>query len=142
MDNKELIAQLLDKQKGQGAEMRVLLGSAAGTIENLLGQVDALKAELRDERHRHDRYVDFELAEAEELRKLKEQLRWIPVTERLPDKMQQCVCRYVFGENEEYPFYQVLWYFVAEQNPHFQNEGSMGLRVTHWMPLPEPPKGE
>ena len=67
---------------------------------------------------------------------------WIPVTERLPEKMCQCICRYVFGENTEYPFYQVLWYFTLEEKPHFQNEGSMGLRVTHWLPLPEPPKEE
>ena len=65
---------------------------------------------------------------------------WIPVTERLPEKMGQCVCRYVFGDNVEYPFFQVLWYFANLENPHFQHEGSMGLRVTHWMPLPEPPK--
>lgn len=67
---------------------------------------------------------------------------WIPVTERLPDRMGKCVCRYVFGDNEEYPFYQVLWYYTAVEQPHFQGEGTMGLRVTHWMPLPEPPKGE
>lgn len=66
--------------------------------------------------------------------------KWIPVTERLPEKMGQCVCRYVFGENAEYPFFQVLWYFANTEKPHFQHEGSMGLRVTHWMPLPEPPK--
>lgn len=66
--------------------------------------------------------------------------KWIPVTERLPDRMGQCVCRYVFGDNEEYPFYQVLWYYTAVEQPHFQGEGTMGLRVTHWMPLPEPPK--
>lgn len=103
-------------------------------------QIADLQNELRDERHRHDRYVDFELAEAEELRKAREAQRWIPVTERLPEKMCQCVCRYVFGENTEYPFYRVLWYFTVDEKPHFQNEGSMGLRVTHWMPLPEPPK--
>lgn len=66
--------------------------------------------------------------------------KWIPVTERLPEKMCQCICRYVFGENMEYPFYQVLWYFVSDENQHFQDEGSMGMKVTHWMPLPEPPK--
>ena len=33
-----------------------------------------LEAELKDERYRHDRYVDFELAEAEELRKAREEL--------------------------------------------------------------------
>ena len=68
--------------------------------------------------------------------------RWIPVTERLPDRMMECVCRYVFGDDEEYPFYQVLWYFALEKTPNFQNEGVMRMRVTHWMPLPEPPKEE
>lgn len=37
----------------------------------LIDEVERLKAELKDERHRHDRYVDFELAESEELRKVK-----------------------------------------------------------------------
>lgn len=68
--------------------------------------------------------------------------KWIPVTERLPEKMGQYVCRYVFGDNTEYPFYQVLYYYTAVEKPHFQNEGTLELRVTHWMPLPEPPKGE
>ena len=67
-------------------------------------------------------------------------MKWIPVTERLPEKTCQCVCRYVFGENAEYPFYRVLWYFPHLEEPHFQHEGSLDLRVTHWMPLPEPPK--
>lgn len=65
---------------------------------------------------------------------------WIPVSERLPDRMMQCVCQYVFGDNTEYPFYAVMWYFAKDKVPHFQNEGSLGLRVTHWMPLPEPPE--
>lgn len=66
--------------------------------------------------------------------------KWIPVTERLPDKMGQYICQYVFGDQTEYPFYQVLWYFTAIEKPHFQHEGSMGLRVTHWMPLPTLPE--
>lgn len=68
--------------------------------------------------------------------------KWIPVSERLPDKMGQYVCQYVFGENTDHPFFQVLWYFTNSENPHFQHEGSMGLTVTHWIPLPEPPKEE
>ena len=67
---------------------------------------------------------------------------WISVKDRLPGKMGQYVCRYVFGENTDYPFYQVLWYFANLEKPHFQHEGSMGLTVTHWMPMPQPPKGE
>lgn len=38
-------------------------------------QIADLQKELEDERYRHDRYVDFELAEAAELRNLK--LRWL-----------------------------------------------------------------
>jgi hypothetical protein len=68
--------------------------------------------------------------------------KWISVKDRFPGKMGQYVCRYVFGENTDYPFYQVLWYFANLEKPHFQHEGSMGLTVTHWMPLPQPPKGE
>ena len=39
-----------------------------------LKERDALAAELKEEMYRHDRYVDFELAESEELRKAKEEL--------------------------------------------------------------------
>lgn len=49
------------------------------TLEAALQRIEELQQELQDERHRHDRYVDFELAQAEELRKLKDQTRWIPV---------------------------------------------------------------
>lgn len=68
--------------------------------------------------------------------------KWIPVEKELPEEMCQCVCRYVFGENADHPFFQVLWYFANSENPHFQHEGSMGMKVTHWMPLSEPPKEE
>ena len=106
-------------------EDSVLMREAADAIEELQ------KAVLR---------LEDESCILDELPLYQQPVGWIPVTERLPDRMMQCVCRYVFGDNEEYPFYQVLWYFTVEKTPHFQNEGSIGLRVTHWMPLPEKPK--
>jgi hypothetical protein len=36
-------------------------------------------------------------------------------------------------------FIGVLAYLAYNPNPHFQHE-STGLRVTHWMPLPNHPK--
>ena len=45
--------------------MEELMTAAADRISDFL-------TELRGERHRHDRYVDFELAQAEELERLKE----------------------------------------------------------------------
>ena len=68
--------------------------------------------------------------------------KWISVTESLPERNMQCICRYVFGNNTQ-AFFQVLDYFATDKQPHFQHElGGSRMRVTHWMPLPEPPKGE
>jgi hypothetical protein len=66
--------------------------------------------------------------------------KWIPVTERLPEKYGKYLCRYVFNESAEYPHLEVISYYPTMTR--FQGEGSCGMRVTHWMPLPEAPKGE
>ena len=66
---------------------------------------------------------------------------WIPVTERLPEKNGKYLCRYVFNSNYDMPFEQVLSYYATDNKPHFNNEGDeFSMRVTHWMPLPEPPE--
>lgn len=67
--------------------------------------------------------------------------RWIPVSERKPEKNGRYLCRYVFNDYYDMPFEQVISYFATDKKPHFQNEGEdLGMKVTHWMPLPEPPK--
>ena len=65
---------------------------------------------------------------------------WIPVTERLPEKYGKYLCRYVFNGSAEYPHIEAISYYPTMMR--FQGEGSCGMRVTHWMPLPEAPKGE
>jgi hypothetical protein len=66
--------------------------------------------------------------------------RWIPASEP-PKKNGRYLCRYVFNEQYDMPFEQVLSYFATDLKPHFQYEGcDLGVKVTHWMPLPEPPK--
>ena len=61
---------------------------------------------------------------------------WIPVTERLPE-CGECVI--VYDTREDYigmwEFSGVAWY-NDDYNPLDIDE------VTHWMPLPHPPKGE
>lgn len=79
---------------------------------------------------------------AEEIAVLQERTRWIPVEERLPEEYGQYICRYFFGENGHVPFFQVLDYYATDVQPHFQHEGTYGMRVTHWMPLPEGPEVE
>ena len=70
-------------------------------------------------------------------------LKWIPVTERLPEKDGHYLCNYHFGEYPKMTFTQVLDYYATDIVPHFQHTlGDGSMKVTHWMPLPEPPKGE
>lgn len=71
---------------------------------------------------------------------------WIPVSERLPKSMvnKVIVCLehddlvgYIgFGHYEKYKGVE-MWYDLEHEKPFSKN----GYRVTHWMPLPEPPKG-
>ena len=66
--------------------------------------------------------------------------RWIPVTERLPEEGESVL---VFGYWHE-KFQPLMCYL----SPHRKGEwfttvaGQQVYTVTHWMPLPEPPKGE
>lgn len=56
--------------------------------------------------------------------------RWIPVTERLPEVSGKVLCAYN-GKS------RVLTYWRTSQT--FEYSGKP-LAVTHWMPLPTPPK--
>ena len=63
---------------------------------------------------------------------------WIPVSERLPKPLELVLCWWESGdgEREHYGFATFqshgVWYVSNEGMPN----------VTHWMPLPTPPKGE
>ncbi len=78
----------------------------------------------------------------------RKQGEWISVDERLPERQCELLAYYHFdNENDskgearfsDRSFVSVLTYFKHDAKPHFQHE-STGLRVTHWMPLPEPPR--
>ena len=62
--------------------------------------------------------------------------KWIPVTERLPEKRTfvlgvtaEFVCECIMLEDKQF------WLVNTD-------DGDGEIEVTHWMPLPEPPKGE
>lgn len=64
--------------------------------------------------------------------------KWIPVTERLPEMHTKVLCCGIRGGR-----------FIAELstwgngNLYWDKRNGKGCpEVTHWMPLPEPPKGE
>lgn len=100
--------------------------------------------------------IDYELA-ADAIEKLIEVIQnhnfleslikpnWIPVTERLPKNEKDVLAYYGFkhdGVLSDQRFIGTLCYFKFDPNPHWQHEGQGKLTVTHWMPLPEPPKEE
>ena len=56
--------------------------------------------------------------------------KWIPVSERLPEQGQEVIV-YSGGVLKPTVFAYQFW------NKHYDS----WARITHWMPLPEPPKG-
>ena len=81
---------------------------------------------------------------AEEIAVAQERQRWIPVAERRPEQDGKYLCVYSFRTIDDSPvrmrFPSVLDYYATDSVPHFQHEGVNEMHVTHWMPLPEPPK--
>ena len=75
-------------------------------------------------------------------------MKWIKTSERLPEKSMQCLCykKYIWNRRGvEGAFYQTE--ILAFNNVHncWDNEDGDDYNcdietVTHWMPLPEPPK--
>lgn len=74
--------------------------------------------------------------------------RWISVEENEKPRFRQdclCLCSYSDTKNHEWDYMMVLSWMGEGENgyvnrPHFQHEGMNGMIVTHWMPLPEPPR--
>ena len=65
--------------------------------------------------------------------------RWIPVSERLPEQTKKCL---VWCEVEHHAdvikFMDMVYYNTSEKV--WVMDGCKVNGVTHWMPLPEPPR--
>ena len=68
-----------------------------------------------------------------EIRLLREERRWIPVGERLPDRMQTVWVVSSLGAHAASLDSSGQW-LDDEENP--------GKKITHWQPLPPGPEGE
>ena len=59
--------------------------------------------------------------------------KWISVEERLPEPLVDVLVHYEDGEVCVGVWFELFSHFLGEDDDN---------RVTHWMPLPKPPKGE
>ena len=97
---------LCEKCHGYPDDLCLLYGEAADRLLTQQVQITQLEAELKEERYRHDRVQDFEVAESLELAKLREERRWIPVEERLPDVIDSYIVaiKYKYDHEKEYSY--------------------------------------
>ena len=64
--------------------------------------------------------------------------RWIPVTERLPEENGRYLCNV-----KSFAFPGCFYQAILQCDKHGFREGNIYTEdVTHWMPLPQQPKGE
>ena len=124
-------AVYLPEKFSKNAELLDALMKAADAIEELTADCDMYRKCMTDEHNKAARLLwDKEHC-------------WIPVTERLPEKMQYVLVRYQnndmavaswFGGDEHIRFWRAMadegWCADCDTEP------------THWMPLPQPPKEE
>lgn len=66
--------------------------------------------------------------------------RWIPVTERLPLYGQDVLAVRTYGDGEKCQ--EVLMAHIAVWNEGTGEKWWNATNITHWMPLPQPPKEE
>lgn len=132
MTREEAIRILDPETTGEALAEIEYYGGFSGRVAVVQAVLDACVlavAALREKEKRENRKgVDFDAVN-----------NWIPVEERLPDRNGEYICRHGYNGNTDIKFTGVLEYYATDEKPHWQHE-SIGLIVTHWMPLPELPK--
>ena len=134
METKEIVNWLRDKAcRADSPSWTRMMHTAADQLMRLEHRLQQSNAE-RD-------------AVTKRMIELEQKHRWIPVTERLPERITNKVivlCKNGyrgFGHYENYKGKQT-WYNLENDRPFtdWDLEDCESYEVTHWMPLPEPPK--
>ena len=100
-------------------------------IPALLDELEAAQELSPEATYAIDTHAESLIAKMDALINTPSPQRWIPVTERLPEKDTAVICYTALGQ-------KIGW---IGNNGNFNFTYGKGI-VTHWMPLPEPPKGE
>ena len=119
-----------------GEVKRHIKPKADSTLRNM--RKDELIEYIRCLENNYNVAVSFNENQAKYIESLGVLPMWIPVTERLPDDFSENLCRVIrpIPGGKYVRETKVLW---CDYDKSWSCEG---LIVTHWMPLPEPPKGE
>jgi hypothetical protein len=112
--------------------------SQEALIREIEADRDALRTELEAAQRRlevachikAEDKVSFDFAVLDELAALREQARWIPVTERLPKECEDVLMANIF-HNVRVGFYN--------GDRWIDNTSNRTPEVTHWRPLPPAP---
>lgn len=119
------------------------LAEAADRMENQNAHIAALQQEIEKLRGQNEQLREAAALVAKKSAELLER-RWIPVTERLPEYDARVLAFDMRAKNK----YIGIW--TREKDPDDGNDCWFDLagwwyafdEITHWMPLPEPPKEE
>lgn len=63
---------------------------------------------------------------------------WIPVDERLPEEKVDCIVHYKHAYCNNDGYWAIGFCFYDGEKFRID----LAYKVTHWMPIPQPPKGE
>lgn len=147
----ELIRQMMACYKGvpcEDANCGFNPKSDLDCIEQLLTRAADAIGELQKDLERSKDFEAFWQHEAEEALKkfqiaISNKSRWIPITERLPEYMENVlVTDGVFSGMGWRDWYDHHGTKPREDYWISPNSNVNDLGITHWMPLPEPPKEE
>lgn len=138
MDVREKLVELLDDMQRSGT------GYFGSAIENKKiadyliahGVTVQENVEISDELLKQLKNAPITICKEEPSIELVQE--WISVDERLPEEKVNCIVHYkhAYCDNDGYWAIGICFY----NGEKFQMDWS--YKVTHWMPLPKPPKGE
>lgn len=120
-------------------------------LEKAVAWLEEMKEESIDAAKKLKNKVDQETLDdfeqtAANCRTLLDALRWVPVTERLPDEGVPVLVTYI-GYNTKKAHSDGIAKWSIEANSHNggwlwnYEDTSVAVEITHWRPLPAPPEG-
>ena len=85
-------------------------------------------------------WADHLIANGVVVSKMETTTKWIPVTERLPDFEGCLLCMRKAFVGDKIRYQDILYYDEDGFRMEFEDTPIPIESVTHWMPLPDPPK--